>query len=96
MEAPDYSPQATHELYISASEIPRPSSDELLHRLKAFETLGYHAIAGVVVGSWETSVSQAIALHEKGRLYVRQGLLVGPYTMSYGVLLPGVKFYRQD
>lgn len=89
----DCSPEATHQLYIAAPEIPRLMPDELFERLHRLDEQGYQSIGGILVKSWIISVTTALSMHELAQNHFDKGAIVGPYCMSYGIALPGVRLY---
>ena len=92
----DYSPKATDSIFADAEVIPQFEPEELIRRVNEFHKAGYVAIASVIVGSWQTSVRTALSMHELAANHLKKGALIGPFCMSYGIALPGIKLYRLE
>ena len=88
-----YSPETTHALYMVSDELPAFTLGEASYRRERFRSDGYRSIGGVIVGQ-SCTVDRAVKYHEKGRLFLSQGALLGPYILI-GEPVDGLRFYVQ-
>lgn len=97
------SPHETHAMYDLSLAPPLFEKTEAVARYQAFLEGGYRAIGGICLvdpAEFDSNLERVLSFHEKGRLHLQAGALLGPHVIilpgKEPILNRGVRIFERD